>query len=616
MKNKLISRLTSAGLTTILIGLTAFSIWATLISQQAANRTTVSEYLNDQYQQARFDVGAEESLERKYRLEPGPEPLANHTAAAAALVTALHNIAQRGNAHDRTTVEHILAAHRLYLINTHLMFAAVDKGNTALAIDLDHHLIDPVFTDMQQRVNTEAIRYRAEAVQRLAELAATEQFVFDSTLIVFPIGLILLAGLLFVIRAYQRSEMAHAVAHARIQKQALTDALTGLPNHRAIMDQFNKELDRARRYGRPFSLLFFDADRFKHVNDTYGHAAGDAVLSQIGERASRALRGGDTLGRFGGEEFVILLPEADANEASIVAERIRVDIASGLMATSEVEGGIAMTVSIGLVSYPTDGASEKDLLSQADEAMYVSKRLGRNQVRTAKEAKQVSTDVELMALLQEEGQRETVQRERLTPERLRETSTLRLIYSLLALLERRDQGLSAHAHAVSDLATAIATTMGLEPKQVSKIGMAALLHDIGKVAVPDKILQQTYPLSTHERARLREHAALGAQILEANPFISDLVPGVRHHHEHWNGYGYPDQLAGENIPQAARIIAVAEAYDAMQREYSYQASRSPEKALVELQRCTGTQFDPTVVKALSTLLIEQERQRQSLQTVE
>ncbi|MFL5697820.1 MAG: diguanylate cyclase [Ktedonobacteraceae bacterium] len=609
MKNKLISRLTSSGLTTILIALTAFSIWATLTTQQAANRTTVSEYLNDQYQQARFAVSAEESLERKYRLEPGPEPLANHTAAAAALVTALHNIAQRGDVHDRTTVEHILATHRLYLIDTHLMFAAVDKGNTALAIDLDHHKIDPVFTDMQQRVNTEAIRYRAEAVQRLAELAATEQLVFDSTLIVFPIGLILLAGLLFVIRAYQLSE----VAHATIQKQALTDALTGLPNHRAIMDQFNKELDRARRYGRPFSLLFFDADRFKHVNDTYGHAAGDAVLSQIGERATSALRGGDTLGRFGGEEFVILLPEADASEASIVAERIRVDIASGQMAKSEVEGGIAMTVSIGLVTYPTDGASEKDLLSQADEAMYVAKRLGRNQVRTAKEARQVSTDVELMALLQEEGQREAVQRERLTPERLRETSTLRLIYSLLALLERRDQGLSAHAHAVSDLATAIATTMGLEPKQVSKIGMAALLHDIGKVAVPDKILQQTYPLSTHERARLREHAALGAQILEANPFLSDLVPAVRHHHEHWNGYGYPDQLAGENIPQAARIIGVAEAYDAMQREYSYQASRSPEKAMVELQRCTGTQFDPTVVQALSTLLIEQERQQQSLQ---
>jgi len=473
MQNKLISRLTSAGLTTILIALTAFSIWATLISQQAANRTTVSEYLNDQYQQARFAVSAEESLERKYRLEPGPEPLANHTAAAAALVTALHNIAQRGDVHDRTTVEHILATHRLSLIDTHFMFAAVDKGNTALVIDLDHHKIDPVFTDMQQRVNTEAIRYRAEAVQRLAELAATEQLVFDTTLIVFPIGLILLAGLLFVIRAYQRSAVAHAVAHATIQKQALTDALTGLPNHRAIMDQFNKELDRARRYGRPFSLLFFDTDRFKHVNDTYGHAAGDAVLSQIGQRASSALRGGDTLGRFGGEEFVILLPEADASEASIVAERIRVDIASGQMATSEVEGGIAMTVSIGLVTYPTEGASEKDWLSQADEAMYVAKRLGRNQVRTAKEARQVSTDVELMALLQEEGQREAVQRERLTPERLRETSTLRLIYSLLALLERRDQGLSAHAHGVSDLATAIATTMGWEPKQVSKIGMAA-----------------------------------------------------------------------------------------------------------------------------------------------
>ena len=166
--------------------------------------------------------------------------------------------------------------------------------------------------------------------------------------------------------------------------------------------------------------------------------------------------------------------------------------------------------------------------------------------------------------------------------------------SLLALLESRDQGLSAHAHAVSDLATAIATTRGLDPKQVYKIGMAALLHDIGKVAVPDKILQQTYPLSTHERARLREHAALGAQILEANPFLSDLAPAVRHHHEHWNGDGYPDQLAGENIPQAARIIAVADTYDAMTSDRAYRRSLPHDVAVAEIERCSTTQFDPEV----------------------
>ena len=464
---------------------------------------------------------------------------------------------------------------------------------------------------------------RHDQITHLLSAQALQSYLINACLIIYTSAIIgaiySIATKKAVIQADRAVELEQAytsleAAHAAIQKQALTDALTDLPNHRAIMDQLNKELDRARRYSRPFSLLFFDADRFKHVNDTYGHAVGDAVLRQIGERASSVLRGGDTLGRFGGEEFVILLPEADAREASAIAERIRVAVATRPVATSEVDGGIPITVSIGLTTYPTDGASEQDLLSQADEAMYVAKRLGRNQVRTAEDARQVGADVELMALLQEEGQREAAQREGLTPERLRESYTLRIIYSLLSLLERRDMGLSAHAHAVSDLATAIASVMRLEPKHVSRIGMAGLLHDIGKVAMPDRLLQKASPLSSQERALLREHAELGAQILEASPFLYDLVPMVRHHHERWDGSGYPDQLAGEDIPLAARIIAVAEAYDAMQRELPYQASRSPEEAEAELWRCTGTQFDPAVVLAFSAMLSDPQRQKPFLQT--
>src|SRR3984893_15420665 len=141
-KNHVMSGLTSVGLSAILLVLTAFSIGAALITQQATSRTAISAYLNDQYQQARFAVGAEESLERKYRLEPGPDPLANHTAAAAALVTALHHIAQSGDAEDRSIVAHVLAVHQLYWVATHLMFAAVDRGNAALAMALDHNKID------------------------------------------------------------------------------------------------------------------------------------------------------------------------------------------------------------------------------------------------------------------------------------------------------------------------------------------------------------------------------------------------------------------------------------------------------------------------------------------
>jgi putative nucleotidyltransferase with HDIG domain len=245
--------------------------------------------------------------------------------------------------------------------------------------------------------------------------------------------------------------------------------------------------------------------------------------------------------------------------------------------------------------------------------MYIAKRLGRNQVRTAEEARQMGEDVSLMALLQEGEQREAAQREGVTPERLRETYTVHMINSLLSLLERRDAGLSAHAHAVSTLATAIAQRRGGDPKEVSRIGMAALLHDIGKVAIPDALLQKVGPLSSHEQAFLQEHAALGAEILQGSPFLDDLVPGVRHHHERWDGSGFPDQLCAEAIPLSARIIAVAEAYDFMQRTFLYHVSCSPEEALAELKRCAGTQFDPAIVQSLTEVLRDQQEHPHSLE---
>lgn len=414
---------------------------------------------------------------------------------------------------------------------------------------------------------------------------------------------------------YTRLEKVHfdlETAHVMIQEQALTDGLTGLPNHRAVVEQLEKELDRARRYGRPFSVLFFDADRFKHVNDTYGHGTGDAILRQIGERAGSILRGGDTLGRFGGEEFVLLLPETDADEARGVAERVRATIANEpmeIMEGTEGTSSLNTTVSIGVATYPIDGSKEQELLQQADQAMYLAKRLGRNQVRTAIEAVHMSADVELMAILQKEGQREVEEREGITPERIRENYTVKIISSLMTLLERRDPSVSQHAYGVSDLATSMAQALGLEASQVSRIGMAALLHDIGKVAIPDVLLQKAGSLTARERALLKEHAELGAQILEASPFLHDLMPAVHHHHEHWDGNGYPDQLAHEDIPLAARIIAVAEAYDAMVRDRPHQMSRTSEDAMLELWRCAGTQFDPAMVQVFSKVLADLYEQR-------
>ncbi|MBA2393785.1 MAG: diguanylate cyclase [Ktedonobacteraceae bacterium] len=461
-------------------------------------------------------------------------------------------------------------------------------------------------------------------VIHLLSPVALQDFLFFLTIMIYDSALVSIIYSITtkkaVIQADRASELEQAnakleEAYTTIQRQALTDGLTGLPNHRAVMDQLQKEMDRARRYNRPFSVLFFDGDRFKKVNDTYGHAVGDTVLYQIGAYAGSELRGGDTLGRFGGEEFVVLLPEAAAHEAAVIAERIRAAVAARPVPTTEVEGGVAMTVSIGLATYPSDGTSEEELLAQADAAMYVAKRLGRNQVRTAEEARHMSTDVELVALLHHEGQRDAAEREGITPEQVCETYTLRAICSLTNLLERRDVGLSAHAHAVSDLATAIASAMRLDPREVSRIGMAALLHDIGKIAMPDALLQQSAPLSSQERVLLHEHAEVGAQILEASPFLCDLIPMVRHHHERWDGSGYPEHLRGKDIPLEARIIAVAEAYDAMQREHPYHTGFSLERTLAELRQGAGTQFDPEVVHVLLALLAKQPETIASMKVV-
>jgi diguanylate cyclase (GGDEF)-like protein/putative nucleotidyltransferase with HDIG domain len=402
-------------------------------------------------------------------------------------------------------------------------------------------------------------------------------------------------------------EQAHqeiSQAYAIIQRQALTDGLTDLPNHRAVIEQLDKEMERARRHTHPFSILFFDVDRFKHINDTYGHAAGDTVLRQVGERAGSVLRKEDTLGRFGGEEFVVLLVESDLADAEATAERVRVAVAASPVVIAEALESISITVSVGVATYPIDGDEGETLLTAADEAMYIAKRMGRNQVRTVEEARRMHEDAELMALLEKEVQQDAMQREGVTLEHLRETYTLKIVSSLTSVLERRDEQMRGHAHRVSNLATAIAQQMRLNGKQVFQITMAALLHDVGKVAMPDALLQKTGRLSSSEQALIEEHTALGAQILEANPFSSDLAPVVRYHHEQWDGSGYPEHLVGEHIPLAARIIAVAEAYDGLQRESPYEQYGSAEEALMRTQEQAGRQLDPGIVQSLSQVIAE------------
>lgn len=403
----------------------------------------------------------------------------------------------------------------------------------------------------------------------------------------------------------QQFNEALQTANGRLAAMATTDPLTELPNHRALSERLEQEIARARRYGHPLSLLFFDADHFKRVNDTYGHGVGDVVLQELGRQVSSLLRGGDTLGRYGGEEFLVLLPETTLDEACEVAERVRKAIATHPLATLLVKEGIPTTISLGVASFPAHGTSVSELVEQADQAMYWAKRLGRNQVRTAQEAVRLRSDEALAATISNLERSAEPTADGVSLEQVVRAKQLSTIQSLMWLLDLRDQGIFTHSYEVSDLAGAIARDLGESAGEVFAVTTAALLHDLGKIALPDGLLYKVGPLSLTERTLMQQHPALGAQILEVSPFLHHLMPAVQHHHENWDGSGYPDGLSGEAIPRAARIIRVAEAYQAMTTDRPYQRHRSREEARAELARCSGTYFDPAVVQATLRVLAQE-----------
>ncbi len=374
-------------------------------------------------------------------------------------------------------------------------------------------------------------------------------------------------------------------ANERLQSMATTDLLTEMPNHRALVSAIDSELERSTRTGRACSVLFLDIDHFKFVNDTFGHASGDLALREFAAVIRRNLRGIDLLGRWGGEEFVALLPEADSREAYKIAERVRAAVASH---SFNVAGGLLLTCSIGAGTFPDDAFNRDALMHAADRAMYAAKRCGRNQVRTAADANTALTESESEALLARDARDEA--------------ALLGMVEALTALVEVRDHYTGDHTADVESLSRDVALELGMSHSEARMVGIAGRLHDIGKVAIPDAVLHKPARLTEEEWVVMRSHASIGGDVVARIPALRALAPIVRGHHESWNGAGYPDRLAGEAIPLASRIITVSDAYCAMVTDRPYRARCSSDDALAELWRCAGTQFDPSVVKSLVTVI--------------
>jgi two-component system cell cycle response regulator len=328
--------------------------------------------------------------------------------------------------------------------------------------------------------------------------------------------------------------------------EAVTDALTGLRNRRALMSDLEEAIELASD-GWPRVLVLFDLDGFKGYNDSYGHPAGDALLTRLGHRLGAAVREDGVAYRLGGDEFCVLISPGSIGHEPVMA--------AAAMALHERGEGFEITSSFGSVVLPGEAGDAAEALLVADRRMYAQKTDGR-----ASAARQ-SRDV------------------------------------LISTLREREPDLHVHLEGVAGLASAVARQLGMSAEELDEVIRAAELHDIGKVAVPDAILNKPGPLNDEEWAFMREHTVIGERILAAAPALRGVASLVRSSHERWDGGGYPDGLAGAEIPLGARVVAVCDAHHAMTSERPYSSGMSEADAVAELRRCAGTQFDPVVVDA-------------------
>ncbi len=374
---------------------------------------------------------------------------------------------------------------------------------------------------------------------------------------------------------------------------ATQDQLTQVANRQTLLTRLDEEIERATRYGRELSIAMIDIDHFKRLNDTYGHSAGDLVLHRIAQVIQQSVRRVDIVGRYGGEEFMVILPETDVDAAASITEKIRrlvgreeVRLADGTAVGATLSAGVAG----GLGAHLRIDALVRD----ADAALYSAKSLGRDQVYVFHEV--------------EDDRR--VRRASIAPAAREHAMELGRVAmgaatdSLATALSTRSGWAGGTSTMIAESAAAVAVSLGLPAGEIERIRTASLLHDLGKVAIPDEILSKPSGLNESEWRVVTEHPKIGQVVLEQAGALRDAATIVLHHHEWYDGRGYPHGLTGQQIPVGARIVAVSDAYEAMVSGRPYRAAVSHKLALEELQRHAGLQFDPEIVEQFITLFAD------------
>jgi diguanylate cyclase (GGDEF)-like protein len=394
-------------------------------------------------------------------------------------------------------------------------------------------------------------------------------------------------------RRLARAINAASGAFVQVEARAAHDRLTGVANRETLLSTLGSEIERATRHHKWLSVAFIDIDRFKPINDTYGHHTGDAVLREIARLIADNIRASDLFGRYGGEEFMLILPETTPEEATVLAEKLRQLVMEHPLTVAPRQG-LQITISIGVAGDVGSQLQSDRLVDQADAAMYAAKSLGRNRtyryraVDDNAPVRRAPISAERRAAATAIGQWAS------------DTAAEALASVLAPMPHHRGQP----SDMIATLATGMALQMGLPEDEIERIRIASLLHDLGKLAVPLEILDKRSALTDHEWQAIGEHPRIGQVILEQATSLREAVPTVLHHHERFNGGGYPHGLRGKEIPLGARIVAVADAYHAMIHDRPYRNARDHAHALAELRANAGTQFDPDIVDVFCEVFAE------------
>jgi diguanylate cyclase (GGDEF)-like protein len=370
--------------------------------------------------------------------------------------------------------------------------------------------------------------------------------------------------------------IANTDTSAHLLSLATSDPLTGLLNHRAFQERVESEVGRAQRYGRPLALVLLDLDYFKSINDAYGHQAGDAALMHAARLLEAGARAGDVLGRIGGDEFALLLPETSAEQALPIAERWAAEFR-----TAPVGVASHLTMSAGVCDL-THANGSRELMRLADGALYWAKSQGRDTVVV------YSPDIVHEFSTSDRS------------DRMERMQALIAIHSLARVIDAKDTPNEDHSERVAAFVRRLAEAAGWPPARVVQLAEAARIHDVGKICIPEDVLRKPATLGPAEYDLVKAHVALGAQ-MAGDALNDEQVLWIEQHHERFDGRGYPNGLAGEQISEGATLLALADSWDVMTTERSYSPPKSEQEALAECLSLAGRQFSPAACKALEDI---------------